>query len=230
MSRRHDYEWNIQTFLDNFTFPPIVVPEDYIVLGDSIVRNVDNINNTQVISYPGSGLKKMAILVQHGKVPELADKTMVVIHLGTNDASGKGVSVHDLVRLTQNLVTEVRRLSPHAIIALSSIIPRPTDFETTNEKVKEYNNYVHRHAAAMGICTFPTYETLQKYGKPVQVYYKPDKLHLNQDGVARLRMCLSKFIAKERINHNLRRVNRRAPETIVRVSHAASIRRASRQY
>jgi len=231
MARRRNCEWNLETFLTNFTYPVLDVRDDYVLIGDSIVRNVGNINNTQVISYPGSSLFKMALLIEHNKLTELNNKKMVVVHLGTNDVSKKHMTLDKLINLTTTLINQIKRVAPTAIIALSHVIPRPCDYLKTKDLVMEYNKKVQGCALEWGIRTFPTYETLQKHGKPIEAYYKNiDRLHLNVLGVKRIRMCLSKFIAKERIRMGNRRTRRKAPATAVRVSLEAEKRRRERSH
>jgi len=231
MARRRNCKWDLHTFLNNFTYPELDVIDEYVLIGDSIIRNVGNINNTQVIAYPGSNLWKMALLIEHNRLTEIANKKMVIVHLGTNDASRPNITVDKLVELTKNLITQIRRVAPNAVVAFSHVIPRPCDFPKTHELVKEYNKFVQANAASWGIRTFPSYSTLQKAGKPIEKYYKTiDRLHLNPAGVLRMRMSLSKFIAKERIRCGFRRTRRKAPETAVRVSLAAVKRRNQRKY
>ena len=209
--------------MSNFTYPLENIVDDYLILGDSILRNIDNINNTQVMTYPGSGLRKMATLLRHNKVPELIGRKMIVLHLGTNDASDPTVDEQDLLNLTWDLICQVRRVAPTAHILISQIIPRPTDFEVTNPKIVRYNKAMYANSGGWGIVTIPSYQTLQFDRVPIQTFYKPkDKLHLSKPGVARLRMCLSKGIAKRRIRLGYRRKRRTASDTILRISLAKS--------
>ena len=211
------------TFVRNFTFPVEDVIDNYVLLGDSILRNIDNVNNTQVMAYPGSGLKKMATLLKHNKVPELIGKTMIILHLGTNDASDPKVNENDLLDLTWDLICQVRRVAPTAHLVISQIIPRPKDFAITNDKIVKYNKMLYANSRGWGITTIPSYQTLQFDCVPVESYYKPkDRLHLNKLGVAHLRMCLSKGIAKKRIILGYRRKRRQASDTILRISLAKS--------
>jgi len=219
-------EDELDKFLNEFDFPFVNVTQDYILIGDSILRNIDNINNTQVMSYPGSGLFKMELLIKHGKIPELKNKKMLIFHLGTNDASNPKIKVPDLIEMTLKLINSVRELTPQSKIVLSHIIPRPCDFETTNCKIKEYNNLVHTNCIKWGISTIPTYETLQFAGIPIDIFYRAkDGLHLSEIGEPRVRMALSKGIAKERIKSKWRRTKQKAPETIIRESLSTRMRK-----
>jgi len=225
-----NYDWNLETFLEQFDFPRVNVIDDYILLGDSILRFVGNINNTQVLAYPGMGLIKMEVLIRNNKVPEINNKKMIIIHLGTNDASKKSVTVPTMMDMTDELITAIRDKAPFAKIVISHIIPRPCDFAKSNSKIMEYNKAVHARASLWGISTIPTYETLQYEGKPIETFFlHRDKLHLSDTGIPRVRMALSKGIAKERLKAGFKRTKRKAPETIIRECLATRLRKAKKE-
>ena len=57
-----------------------------------------------------------------------------IVHVGTNDV--QKLSNDQLKSAYCNLITRVKTLFPSAVIEISSILPRPVDFEKiTNEKM-----------------------------------------------------------------------------------------------
>jgi len=227
MPRYHN-SWSIEELCNQFDFPEVKVVEDYILLGDSILRNISNINNTQVMCYPGMTMKKLGLLIAHDKIPELKNKRLIVVHCGTNDASKHRIDLDALLERIQFVIMAIREIVPNAIIAISHIIPRVCDFEKTHEKIMKFNKAVQASAKDWNIKTFPTYDTLQHSGLPIKSFYKPkDKLHLSPSGDLRVRMCLSKFIAKVRDQAGFRRTKRKAPKLILRQSLASRQRYAA---
>ena len=91
------------------------------------------------------------------------------------------VDENDLMNLTWDLICQVRHVAPTAHILISQIIPRPKDFESTNDKIVKYNKALYACSGLWGITTITSYQTLQVDHVPVQSYYKPKgNLHLSK--------------------------------------------------
>ena len=222
--------WTIQEFLNNYDYPAVTVKDKYLLLGDSIVKNVDNLKNTLVISYPGATISKMLVLIRHGKVPEIANKSIILLHFGTNDINS--VSYDDMMYQTHQLVRLVQTKSDYyCTVAISHIIPRAIDHKTTESIINKYNNSVVSMKHKWHFDTVPTYSTfLTNDLVPMFDLYKTtDLLHPNDKGDSRLRSHISNHIAKLRLEKGFKRTKRTPHQTIIRRSKACIGRRAARR-
>lgn len=206
-------------FLRSYDYQTVHVKDKFLILGDSIIKRVENINNTLIIAYPGFTFSKLLTLIEYGMIKEICDKSTIIIHIGTNDISV--TTPEDLVERALTLTRAIHRFNDGCKIALSHIIPRPIDFEETNEKIYKYHNLLYKYSMeprGMGsFCTIPTNNTFMSYSKPVLgLYNQDDLLHPNPLGDSRLRQFLSNHLAKLRISSNKKRTSRKTSPTIIR--------------
>ena len=109
---------------------------EFLLIGDSIIKNVTKIANTQIIAFRGLNLQQMSGIFHTNQIPYLHNKALIVAHIGTNNIQRDS---HDLLmKKTETLINCIRASAPQAKIALSLVIPRPVDFTITNVKVKTY--------------------------------------------------------------------------------------------
>ena len=218
---------SIQDFLRNYDYPPIDGKEKYLILGDSIIKRVGNINNTIVVSYPGFSLSKITTLINFGKVPEIIGKTIIMLHFGTNDITS--LDEDDMLFQTWSLVKAVRSQNGLCKIVVSHIIPRFVDFATTDPIAKKYNKQIARNYKWC-IETVPTYSTFLHKSKPIKgLYKKEDLLHPSPKGDRLLRSMLANHMAKIRKRLNYKRTNRSSRKTVIRRSLSSRTRRLDRR-
>lgn len=226
--RRLDYKWSLEQFLRNFTFKQVNITVDYLILGDSIIKQVGSINNTQCISYPGINIARLAVLLDNNKIPEVAERKIIALHVGTNDATRD--TPEQMLADMETLIASVRRINPTCVICVSHIIPRLLDFDQTNQTIKKFNEAVTAQCQPWDIKTIPTYNTFQSYARPIPEMYCSDKLHPSLLGDERLRAFLSNHMSKIRRSLGYPRKQDPCPKTIIRRSHSSVLRRRTRAW
>ena len=212
----------LQIFLDNFDFPIAPVKDKYLILGDSIVKRVQNINNTLVISYPGSTLAKLRTLIAYGKVPEINDKKIIILHIGTNDVMSS--TPEDMALQTDQLVSAIRRIpdgGTWCTIVVSQIIPRYKDHSTSSKLINEYHDLLQPLKKKWHFDVIPTEDVFLQDNLPIKdLYNTTDHLHPNDEGDQKLRSHLSNYIAILRKDRRWKRTKHAPHDTIVRRSQA----------
>ena len=197
-----------------YNIPNIEVPEA-LLIGDSIIKNVRGIKNTQVIGLRGLKIEELTGLFVNNQIPALYSKAIVVTHIGTNNLNGPD-SDDDLLTRTRTLITAIRDKVPSAEIALSQIIPRPVDQDITAPRIKIYNEAIDEWRTPLNVTTIPTYRAMQFDRTPVMDFYSTDdNLHPNEFGDEALRLYLSNKLARIRNKLQISKAVLAPPPTIV---------------
>ena len=76
-------------------------PDQFVVIGDSIIHNAGNMGNVLVISYRGDTLEDLGNHVKHNNVPWILGKAGIIIHSGTNDLYTR--SVEEMLHMHHSL-------------------------------------------------------------------------------------------------------------------------------
>jgi hypothetical protein len=109
-----------------------------------------------------------------------------IVHVGTNDV--QKLSNDQFKSAYCNLFTRVKTLFPSAVIGISSILPRPVDFEKNHEKFLKVNYDLNELCNKYKVNFIHSYRYFMKSGKPlVELFaYKDGGLHLNYEGSRQL--------------------------------------------
>ena len=185
-----------------------------LLIGDSIIKKVDRIANTQVVGFRGLHINELSGLFHANQIPHLSNKILIVTHIGTNNIKSEPLDL--LMKKTEIMVNILHAKAPHAVIALSLIIPRLCDFDQTNLKVIKFNEAIEAKKKTWNIDTMPTYRSMQFDRTPVQHFYDPlDLLHPNSHGVEAIRLFVSRKISRIRDSMNVKKCKHIRPPTIV---------------
>jgi hypothetical protein len=117
--------------------------------------------------------------------PSLVIAPYIILHVGTNNInSQEKFSVDDIVRLTNELFNVIWIHNPSAHIIVSSILPRPVDFDVTNEKVKLVNERLQLKCKERNCQFIKSYRPFFFKGRPKRNLYavRDGGLHLNFAG------------------------------------------------
>lgn len=194
---------------------------DYaVVLGDSIVKQVKNIRGAYVRSFRGDTIEdiKNHITCSGGR-GMLMYKRMIFLHVGTNDLYTLSVEqmVDELKSLVQSITSYYTSTQkPVPLIFLSSIIPRPRDFWTTQPKILQYNKAVQRIEDEIGVRYIKTWHLFSRKGLPRKFMYSRDNLHPSKRGSTRLGRFISKMLNTYRVRMGWPKIKRVA--TLTRVT------------
>ena len=184
-----------------------------LIIGDSIIKYVTDLNNTQVIAYRGITIEQLAVRFIQNKIPHILNKELVITHVGTNNIGPD--TAQDLVSKTCFLVDSIRDKVPNARILISLILPRPITPEASATDVKEYNFNIMNLASQLQVSTIPSYRNFLYDSCPIIDLFAGDKLHLNESGTKVLQNYLSTRLGRVKSYHGIRRTKRKAPTTII---------------
>ena len=183
------------------------------LLGDSIIKYIDGLNNTQVVAYKGIKTEQLALRIIQGKIPHLPDKQMVVLHVGTNNIQNDSPEL--MFTKLCFLVDAVRDKLPSSIVVVSLILPRPIDHHFRAQKVKDYNFMVQNRAADIQIRCVSSYRDFLYNSTPISHFYAKDNIHLLPPGTACLQAYLNRTLGRFKAEANIKRTKRSPPSTII---------------
>ncbi|MGL5102388.1 MAG: SGNH/GDSL hydrolase family protein, partial [Plesiomonas sp.] len=115
--------------------------------------------------HPGTTLVRSAC--QHLRRFEiLRNKTLVIIHIGTNDIAA-GATATTVLQRMQTLIKSITQVNQQAVyFAVSAILPRMTDDSTTKSTVKQCNRMIkHWSSHTNNILFLNTTKLFLKNGK-----------------------------------------------------------------
>lgn len=184
-----------------------------ILLGDSMVKYVTDINNTQIIAFKGIRIEQLAVRILQNKIPHLKGKHMVVTHAGTNNVQSD--SPDEMVSKTCFLIDTIRKTLPNAKILVSLVLPRPCDFNNSDHKAKEYNFAIRDLSSDLQIQTIPAYRKFLCAQTPLHDLYAVDRLHLNPAGTIKLQAYFSSFLGRPKSEAKIKKTKRKPPPTII---------------
>jgi len=182
-----------------------------VVIGDSMIKYVGHIRNTQVRAYRGDTLEDLGNHVKNKRANYLKGKKIVVIHAGTNDL--KFLTIEEMLIDLKILMDEIRNINPNVFICYSSIITRPVDFWTTNLKIMNFNDEVYAREDEWGFRYLRTNTVFQCERLPIGNAFANDDLHLSFVGNRRFGQYLAQHLAKIKGNMGIRRNKRKATLT-----------------
>ena len=131
-------------FRFNFYFVSFVEwPFSIAILGDSIPKYVSSIPDTDVFALRGAslcGMSKNILDFVKEKATLFTQYNVWIVHVGTNDVEfSTPEQMLDKIKL---LIQSLQSVSVEPYIFLSSILPRPKDFATSNGVICRYHELV----------------------------------------------------------------------------------------
>lgn len=162
------------------------------IVTDSIAKYIKDIRGTTVIAFPGINVSRMTNKISNGFVD--LNYRYVIFHVGTNDINT--LSVQEICASYNDLISVVKEKSDCKII-MSSVLPRPIDYEVNGNKVKELNNSLQTLCKSRHVQFIKSFRPFLVGGLPRRELYavRDGGLHLNLEGVRRLRQFFINTIA-----------------------------------
>ncbi|XP_060567404.1 uncharacterized protein LOC132726152 [Ruditapes philippinarum] len=181
---------DVKKLREHVAHPPL---RKCTIVSDSIAKNVSGIWDTQITAFPGINISRLSFRISQGQVD--LRSAYVILHVGTNDVTGPR-SEDEIISSFNDLISNVRQQSSGSII-VSAIIPRPIDFDTTGNRVKNLNNKLVLLCKSRNVIFIRTFKPFLKCGLPRREYYaiKDGGLHLNLEGTRRLKEFFINTIA-----------------------------------
>ena len=180
-----------------FSFSFIAEFKKVVIVSDSIAKHVQGIEGVDVKAFPGDSISKIGYRIDKNHV--MLDKyDYILLHVGTNDIDRKA-SFHGMISDFGNLIGICRKQKPGIKIIISSIIPRPVDFDNTDNPSRRVNGYLEKFMSKkMNFLFIKSYRPFMYKGQPRIELFAPKNdggLHLNTEGTSRLRYYFLKTIA-----------------------------------
>lgn len=182
---------------------------------DSILKKCGNIRGTHVLSHRGDTIEDLKYHVMYGYDSRIIrDKKIVFIHVGTNDILY--ATVEEMVEDVKRLVRAIEyRSGNDPKIFFSSIIPRPKDFWTTQNKIMCFNKEIQKRDDEIGMEYIRTWHLFSRKGLPRRFMYHEDNLHPSDRGFKRLARFMGKVINTYRRETGIPKVRRTATRSRV---------------
>ena len=169
------------------------------IISDSLLKDVSLPGLARVSVFRGATLITLWHTVCENRIAvDWDDVSLVIIHAGTNDVdNGDG---WDVLRRIGALICVLRTKNRDLNFIVSSILPRPKDFEQTNPTIKRVNGEIRSWARDKASVHFvPTFTTFLQHGKirTDQILFAADGLHLSEFyGVQRIVRILKNLIIR----------------------------------
>ena len=165
------------------------------LISDSIAKNVTDLFNTKLQIFSGYTIARMANEIQFGKA-DLEPYDYVIIHVGTNDL-GNLSSYDSMISDFGNLIGIIHRKKPSIYIVVSSILPRPCDYDITDKLRRRVNDYLQKSMSKSMrfkfVCSYKPFMYAGKVRR--ELFAKNDGgLHLNTAGTDALTRFLIKVV------------------------------------
>ena len=166
-----------------------------IIVGDSIIKNMDPLDGVVVKCFPSATIAKLSRLLSTDV--KLHNFEYIIIHVGTNNIGNRD-SFGNILSDYGNLIASVKKLKSSIRIIVSAILPRPVDHDDTDSMIKAVNTELRTKLSQdLGFHFICTYKDFVKFGTYRRyLYAKWDKgLHLNTEGSRRLRHFFLRVIS-----------------------------------
>ena len=153
-------------------------------MSDSIAKYVTDIRDTKVCAFPGINVSRLTQKILNGHVD--LNSAYIILHVGTNDINS--LTVSEICASYSDLISVVKQKSLGKVM-VSSVLPRPIDFDVNGAKVKELNNSLERLCKSRQVQYLRSNKPFLFGGVPRREYYaiRDGGLHLNLEGTKRLR-------------------------------------------
>ena len=153
---------------------------------------MSGISDAKVIAFPGINISRMTHKVQSRHIDISARN--IIFHVGTNDISR--LDIGEMLSAFSNLITVTKGVS-NANILISAILPRPVDWNASDDKVKMINKKLVDLCKDRNIRFLHTYKYFIKSGRPKRELFaiRDGGLHLNLEGTQILKKFFVNVVA-----------------------------------
>ena len=162
------------------------------IVTDSMAKYVTEIREAKVVAFPGINISRLNNKILRGLVDLRSE--YVILHVGTNDINT--LTVSEMCSSYQDLITTVREKFGCKVV-VSSILPRPIDYDVNGDKVKSLNNTLEGLCKERRIQYVRSYKPFLEFGEPRRDLFavRDGGLHLNSEGLRRLRHVFISAVA-----------------------------------
>jgi lysophospholipase L1-like esterase len=164
-----------------YDWPPLG-EENYLLIGDSLIKHVNKTKHMRVMAYPGATASTLIRKISEWEiVPDLY--TIVIVAVGTNNTANLTEPPREILLDITNLLDTVKDTNPGAMIAYSGMLTRPKDIGTiVEQRRKLLNKQLERACRSRGIYFIKSWKSLMNGLLIRDRVYARDGLHLNRFG------------------------------------------------
>lgn len=147
-----------------------------------------------VLAFRGASIADLTYELENNR-GSICRYSSLIVHVGTNDIFK--LSVNAFKSAFCNLISLSKSLFPNLTIALSAILPRPVDFDSSCDKVVAVNRALRDLCFKMDVEFIHSYRYFVKGGWPLTELfaYKDGGLHLNFEGSRLLGLYYKRRVA-----------------------------------
>lgn len=170
LNKHRSYQW------------PALAKEDYILIGDSLVKFVNRAKYMRVVAYPGGTAESVLNKMCQGDF-DPSFQQIIVVAIGSNDVANLSHTPREITWDIMNLIDSLRLTNSSAMIAFSGILIRPKDIGTPIEQRRRLvNKLVQWCCNARGVYFMRSWKSLMNGSELKRRVYARDGLHLNRFG------------------------------------------------
>ncbi|CAC5422083.1 unnamed protein product [Mytilus coruscus] len=153
-----------------------------IVISDSILKYLPEMRNTQLQAFGGLSCELLLRKLKN-RVFTWYHFNNIIVHVGTNDLFNINTNVFE--KYIRDIIHELRICNPDCVIILSSILPRPCDFNHSELFVINFNNVLKQLSSSLTNVRYMASEKTfyNRVRKPINTLFSIDKLHLSTTGL-----------------------------------------------
>ena len=158
------------------------------LIADSLCKWLKDTNYIDVQASPGLRLESALQHINKGYI-QVQGFEYVLLAVGSNNIDS--CNIQDIRYHLHQLIQRIRAMNPYVTIGLCSILPRPKDDDIAETFCKQVNMMFKVYCRHNGIITYlPSWKCMVDDNEiPKRGLYNPvDMLHLNDNGVAALKM------------------------------------------
>jgi hypothetical protein len=170
MNKHRAYSW------------PALHKEDYLLIGDSIVKFINHVKYMRVMAFPGATAKTILGKYARGEIDSRFHE-IVILAIGTNDVTDVTRSVSEVVAQIMELIDIIRAGNPWAMLVFSAMLIRPKDIGTIVEQRRKLaNKRIEWACKDRGVQFMRSWKSLMNGSFLKDRVYARDGLHLNRFG------------------------------------------------
>jgi lysophospholipase L1-like esterase len=164
-----------------------------LVITDSIGKYLEDIWYMELVAVRGARINSMKTMIKNKEI-NLSLYSHIIIHLGTNDIVNS--TTDKIIADESSCILLIKSTDSLVNIFISSILPRPVDFNYTGPKCKSINLLICKICSQYNVHFIPSYKIFFNKAIPVRSLYAINDggLHLNEAGQYELRRCFQHAI------------------------------------
>ena len=169
---------------------PAIIGGKATLIADSLCKWLKDTSYIDIQAQPGLRLESALQHINKGYL-QVQGYEFVLLAVGSNNIDS--CDIQEIRHHLDQLVYRIRAMNPYVTIGLCSILPRPKDNDITATYCKQVNMMFKVYCRHNGIISYlPSWSCMVDDNDiPKKGLYNPiDLLHLNDDGVAALKMYI----------------------------------------